>query len=226
MIPPLIHYCWFGPDPTPHAELREGWRSLHPDVEIIRWDERNAPDHPFLATVLADACYSKAADFMRLWLMINRGGIYLDVDVECVRSLTPLRSRPFFCGVQRERGFDPLEAVNSAVLGARRGHWFAVDLMRRLLDGDDGTRAPMDSGPRLISTALVEMGYEHADEETSLAPPGRDAVHVLPRRAFYPYSWEESRDTAAIGPDTFAVHLWDGSWVETWRASRKARGRS
>src|SRR6185312_4772036 len=108
---------------------------------------------------------SKAADFMRLWVAIHHGGIYLDTDVECVRSLEPLRTRSFFVGFQREYGFDRLECVNSAILGAQRGHWAAVELFRRLLDGDDGNRTPMDSGPRLISTFLGELGLQYSDEE-------------------------------------------------------------
>lgn len=225
LIPARLHYCWFGHESEPHRELRAGWQSLHPDAELVRWDERNAPiDHPYLAKVLERGRYSKASDFMRLWLMIHHGGIYLDTDVECVRSLEPLRTRPFFAGFQREAGFDPLESVNSAVLGARRGHWAAVELMRRLLERDDGDRSPMASGPRLISEFLVELGLRYSDDEVCIAPTGRDPIHVFPRRAFYPYSWEEAPDRARIGPDTFAVHRWDGSWVAAWKASRASKG--
>jgi Glycosyltransferase sugar-binding region containing DXD motif len=226
LIPARLHYCWFGPEPEPHPEFRDGWRALHPGARIVRWDERNAPvGHPYLADALRRRRYSKAADFMRLWLMIHHGGIYLDTDVECLRPLEPLRTRAFFVGFQRDGDFDPLESVNSAVLGARRGHWAAAELMRRLIEGDDGGRAPMESGPRLISRLLVEMGLRHSDAEVRLAVPGRDPVYVLPRSAFYPWSWEEKApNRAAIGPDTFAVHHWDGSWVSAWKASR-ASGR-
>jgi hypothetical protein len=221
LIPARLHYCWFGPEPEPHREFRARWRSLHPGAEVVRWDERNAPiDHPYLATVLKQRRFSKAADFMRLWVAVHHGGIYLDADVECLRSLEPLRTRAFFVGFQREPGFDPLESVNSAVLGARQGHWAAVELMRRLLERDDGGQPPVESGPRLISRFLVELGLPHSDQEACIALPGREPVHVLPRRAFYPYSWEEAPDQARIGPDTFAIHHWDGSWVAVWRASR------
>ena len=108
LIPPRLHYCWFGPRPEPHPDFRVGWRRLHPGYEILRWDASNAPvEHPYLAAVLARRLYSKAADFMRLWLMIHHGGIYLDVDIECLRSLEPLRDRALFAGFQREPGFDP-----------------------------------------------------------------------------------------------------------------------
>jgi hypothetical protein len=223
-IPPLLHYCWFGRTPEPQRALRAGWRSLHPGAEIVRWDEHNAPvEHPYLAAVLARRSYSKASDFMRLWLMIHHGGIYLDSDVECIRSLEPLRTRAFFVGFQRECGFDPLECVNSAVLGARRGHWAARELMRRLLERDDGTNAPMESGPRLISAFLVELGLEYSDDEVCIAPPNHDPIHVFPRRTFYPYSWEEPPDRRRIGPDTFAVHHWAGTWVAAWKASRQPK---
>jgi hypothetical protein len=221
LIPLRLHYCWFGSAPEPHLEFRQGWQALHPDAEIVRWDETNAPlDHPYLASVLAARRYSKASDFMRLWLMINHGGVYFDIDVECVRNIEPLRTRPCFVGFQRERGFDRFEIVNSAVFGARPGHWLPVELMRRLLDRDDGRGAPMESGPRLISGMLADLGLEYSDQEIVLSLPGRDPIHVMPRSAFYPYSWAEPPDRSRIGPDTFAVHHWDGSWVPEWRASR------
>jgi hypothetical protein len=221
LIPAILHYCWFGTSPEPHAELRTQWKVLHPHAEIVRWDESTAPtEHPYLAAVLTQGWYSKAADFMRLWLMVHHGGIYLDADVECLRSLDPLRTRPFFAGFQRERGFDPYECVNSAVIGARQGHWVAAELMRRLLERDDGSRSPMESGPRLLSGLLVDLGLERSDEEVRLEVPGRDPIHVLPRHAFYPYSWEETPDAARLRADTFAVHRWDGSWMPAWREVR------
>jgi hypothetical protein len=214
LIPAVLHYCWFGGAPEPHPEWRAGWEALNPQATIVRWDETTAPvEHPYLAAVLARGCYSKAADFMRLWLMTHHGGIYLDTDVECLRSLGALRTRPFFAGFQRERGFDPQECVNSAVLGARKGHWLASELMRRLLERDDGSRAPMESGPRLLSGVLVELGLEHSDEEVRVEVPGRDPIHVLPRHAFYPHSWEEEPDPARIRADTYAIHHWDASWA-------------
>lgn len=223
-VPPLLHYCWFGSGPEPHADFRKGWRLLHPGSTVMRWDETNAPlEHPYLRRVLRERSYSKAADFMRLWLMVNYGGIYLDADVECVRSLDSLRDRPFFVGFQREAGFDPLESVNSAVLGACRGHWGASELLRRLLAGDDGSQAPMESGPRLVSRLLVELGLAYADEEVCLRSPTGESMHVMPRRAFYPYSWVEDADRTRVGPDTFTIHHWDGSWVAAWRASRIQR---
>ena len=227
LIPPRLHYCWFGPRPEPHPDFRVGWRRLHPGYEILRWDASNAPvEHPYLAAVLARRLYSKAADFMRLWLMIHHGGIYLDVDIECLRSLEPLRDRGLFAGFQREPGFDPFEAVNSAVLGARTGHWAVVELMRRLLAGDDGSASPMASGPRLISTFLVELGLVYSESEVRIDRPPLWPIHVLPRSAFYPYSWEEAADRARIAPDSFAVHHWDASWVADWQARRAAERRA
>lgn len=224
MIPACLHYCWFGNAPEPHQAFRDRWRALHPGYCIIRWDELNSPtEHPYLQAVLKQRKYSKAADFMRLWLMIYYGGIYLDVDVECVRSLEPLRTRTLFLGFQRERGFDMLESINSAVIGAHRGHWAAVELMRRLLESDAGDQPPMNSGPRLVSRLLLEMGLQYSDKEQCIDSSHGDPIYVLPRRAFYPFSWEEPCMRSKIEPDTFTVHHWDGSWVEEWRASRAAQ---
>jgi len=80
----------------------------------------------------------------------------------------------------------------------------------------------MASGPRLVSEFLIDLGLRYSDEEVCIEPPGREPIHILPRRAFYPYSWEEDPCRTKIGRDTFVVHHWDGSWVAAWRAGRSS----
>ena len=43
MIPQIIHYCWFGPNPLPKSALRciDSWKRHFPEYEIRQWDETN-----------------------------------------------------------------------------------------------------------------------------------------------------------------------------------------
>ena len=61
MIPKKIHYCWFGGQAK--TELAEHciatWKKVHPDFEIIEWNESNAP--------LEDNNYVKEAFAQKKW---------------------------------------------------------------------------------------------------------------------------------------------------------------
>ena len=45
MIPKLIHYCWFGPNPLPDSTQRyiASWRQFLPDYQLKLWNEQNYP---------------------------------------------------------------------------------------------------------------------------------------------------------------------------------------
>ncbi|MDE5867943.1 MAG: hypothetical protein K2H02_03270, partial [Anaeroplasmataceae bacterium] len=41
MIPKIIHCCWLGNAKMPEDQVAyiEGWKKLHPDYEIILWND-------------------------------------------------------------------------------------------------------------------------------------------------------------------------------------------
>jgi mannosyltransferase OCH1-like enzyme len=53
------------------------------------------------------------------------GGVYLDTDVDLIRSLEPMLENRAFLGFQRGDDY-PHELVNGAVFGAEPGHWLPV----------------------------------------------------------------------------------------------------
>ena len=223
IIPKILHYCWLGGNANPYLEFVHRWRELHSDWRIIRWDEHNAPlNHIYLATVISNKMYSKAADFMRLWVLIRFGGIYLDTDVELIRPLYELLPLSAFAGFQREATFDHNEVINSAVLGAYRGHPLICNLFQRLLQHDKGNLPPMESGPRLISQTLLSLGVNYSDDTVEINRGTDKAFSVLPKDVFYPYSWEENFTPDCVTERTIAIHHWRGSWVERWRKHKSA----
>ena len=100
MIPKKIHYCWFGGNPLPETVQRciNSWRKFCPDYEIIEWNESNYNIHkiPFIAEAYDAKKYAFVSDYARLDIIYNEGGIYLDTDVELIRSLDTLLSNNSF----------------------------------------------------------------------------------------------------------------------------------
>lgn len=93
MIPKIIHYCWFGRGPLPErARLCiASWSTVMPDWEIKRWDETNTDldESPYIRDAYASHHFAFVSDYVRMKVMEEFGGLYLDVDMELLKPLTP-----------------------------------------------------------------------------------------------------------------------------------------
>lgn len=88
-IPQILHYVWLGEGPLPPiAETcRISWKKFLPGWEIRRWDESNSPmSHPFVREMMSRGLPAFASDYIRLHALLGCGGLYLDTDVELLRS--------------------------------------------------------------------------------------------------------------------------------------------
>ena len=121
MIPKIIHYCWFGRNSKPHSVLKciKSWEKYLPDYKIIEWNEDNFPIEDNIYCKQAYECkkWAFATDYARLWIIYNYGGIYLDTDVEVVKSWDPLLKHDCFIG--RQPGY---QVNTGSGFGAVKGH--------------------------------------------------------------------------------------------------------
>lgn len=88
-IPKIIHYCWFGGGPI-NPESRkciESWKKYCPDYKIIEWNEQNfeISQNRYAQQAYEAKKYAFVSDYVRLAVLYEYGGIYLDTDVELDR---------------------------------------------------------------------------------------------------------------------------------------------
>ncbi len=102
LIPKMIHYCWFGHNPIPDKLLQcmESWKKFCPDYEIVRWDESNYDicKNSYISQAYKCQKWSMVSDFARLDIVGQYGGIYLDMDVEIIKSFDDLLADNSFWG--------------------------------------------------------------------------------------------------------------------------------
>jgi mannosyltransferase OCH1-like enzyme len=189
VIPRIFHQIWLGPDPFPddYGAYRESWRRHHPDWELRLWTESNLPENlrrPEAAERLRAP--AERADILRLEVVHRFGGVYVDVDIECLRSIEPLLD-----GVELFIGLAKPGRVNNALLGSVAGH----PLLDRALDelsprayyGYDKEAA----GPKFLDRVLA----------------GHPEVTLIEPEVFYPQTPEEKQHA-------YAVHYERRSWKE------------
>lgn len=93
-IPKIIHYCWFGHNEKPELVKRciDSWKKYCPDYEIKEWNEDNIDVNfcPYSAKAYQQKRWGYVPDPLRMKIIYENGGIYMDTDVELVRNLDEL----------------------------------------------------------------------------------------------------------------------------------------
>lgn len=88
LIPKKIHYCWFGnPMPKLMRDNVDKWKRLCPDYEIIRWNEKNydVTKVDYIREAYERKAWGFVSDYIRLDVIYQHGGIYMDTDVELLK---------------------------------------------------------------------------------------------------------------------------------------------
>lgn len=105
MIPKKIHYCWFGRNPLPKEAIKciESWKKYCPDFEIIEWNENNYDlnKNEYVKFTYENKKYAFLTDYVRLDIIYNEGGIYLDTDVELLKPLDDLLDCNGYIGMEQ-----------------------------------------------------------------------------------------------------------------------------
>ena len=104
MIPKIIHYCWFGQSemPTEYKRYIETWREKCPNYQIKEWNERNFDinSSAYAKEAYEEKKWAFVSDYARLKIIYDEGGIYLDTDVELIKSLDSLLSEKCFLATE------------------------------------------------------------------------------------------------------------------------------
>jgi len=219
LIPPIIHLIWLGSEPPAQVNLVvESWKKHHPTWEVKLWTEKELETltwtTPHSETVYKQGKnWAEKSDILRLELLYQFGGIYSDTDVICFKSFDDLISRgtTFFAGLESnkiKRFGRPL--LGSAILGAVKNNYVIKQCMEYTQSAEQAPtiHQHLRSGPGPVTTACYEA-----------LEAGDKSILILPCSYFYPLPWEKrlvspSELIENIRPESFAVHLWEGSWFD------------
>lgn len=227
-IPKIIHYCWFGPKPFSRTVKKclKTWHKHLPDYEFCFWNEQtcatyaeehhipNPMEHPFVQSAYKAQKYAFVADYVRFWALYHIGGIYLDTDMYVLRSFTPLLQAQFFCGwetaTEGAAGQCTPAAMGSTVscgalgacaLGACALGACARDILNRY---DELLFDEAHIADYVIPRIITPIIRQHPE------------VTIYPYDYFYPFPFNRRTDSRFLQyatNDTYAIHLWDISWI-------------
>jgi len=174
-IPKKIHYVWLGGKPLPPAmrEFIDGWRRLMPEFEVCEWNEKNfdMSSHPWMERMQSEKKYGFASDYVRLSVLRDHGGIYLDTDMQLKKSLAP------FLGEQCFVSFEFDHFLSSAIIGCRPGHPMTQTLLD-LYDGQEGQIVSNTVFTRYFIDAFPEFRLNNQDQIVG------DDIRIFPKEYF------------------------------------------
>lgn len=127
-IPRILHYFWIGEEKMPEEYRRniETWKRFCPDYEIMEWNETNYDfgKYRFAKEALENKQYMYATDLARKDVLYTYGGIYLDTDVEMLKSIDDLLYNEAFIGID-----DGGQLNSGSGLGAVEQHPMIKDML-------------------------------------------------------------------------------------------------
>ena len=218
-IPKTIHYCWFGGKPLPKSAKKciKSWKKYCPDYMIVEWNETNFDINcnQYCHRMSQEKKWAFLTDYVRLKVVYNYGGIYLDTDVELIKDLEPLRRKGAYLGIENS-------GLVATGLGfaAEAGNQFIRENMEYYenISSDEKPKAC----PWITTEILKKYGF--SAQKTS-------EIQMINGIIIYPEEYlcpkNERTGMINITENTFSIHHFDASWFEkSWKDGQKRRWRN
>lgn len=226
MIPKKIHFCWLSGDeyPTLIQHCIDTWHKVLPDYEIVLWDTNRFDINsiPWVKEAYEAKKYAFAADYIRLYAIYTEGGIYLDSDVEMLKSFNDLLTTKSFIGFEAATN-----KIEAAIFGGELGCKWCKNAMEFYHDRHFSMNAQggvnLDfTAPNVVFGALKQVYPDFPEnpvkEVTRLYG---DDITVCPSEYFSPIKYDleknynSEKDVAKKyreNPQTYCIHRFNASW--------------
>ena len=207
MIPKIIHYCWFGGNPLPESALKciESWKKYCPDYEIKEWNESNfdVSANRYTHEAYQKKKYAFVTDYVRLYVLNNYGGIYMDTDVEVTKSLDDFLKYSAFSG------FEQGNKIPTGIIGAEAGNkWIGL-----LIDDYDNRAFIRTNGEMDLTTnvaLITKKTVANYSIKLNNTEQHLDDVSLFPFDYFCAKNFTDGKIVTT--QNTYTIHHFAGSW--------------
>ncbi|WP_026485635.1 glycosyltransferase family 32 protein [Caldanaerobius polysaccharolyticus] len=208
-IPKIIHYCWFGKNKMPKLNQRciESWKKVLPDYELKLWNEDNFDINinQFVKEAYEMKKWAFVTDYVRLYVLYNYGGIYMDTDVEVLKRLDPFLTHSAFSG------FENQYYISTGIMGSEKGNkWISY-----LLDYYNDKRFILENGLNTIPNTkiITELSKKYGLKTNNKYQVLKGDVHIYPSEYFCPVMFNSFKKN--ITRNTYTLHHFSGSWLDS-----------
>lgn len=209
MIPKIIHYCWFGGKEKPEGVKKciDSWKKYCPDYEIIEWNESNydVSKNKYMYEAYQAKKWGFVPDFARLDIIYENGGIYLDTDVEIIKSLDSLLDNKCYMGFE-----DGVHVNPGLGFGAVKHNVMIKKIMDEIYGSlsflnADNTYNTIPS-PNYNTKFLLKHGLKQNNTLQNVS-----GITIYPTEYLCPKDYNTFKIQTTN--NTYSIHHFDMSWV-------------
>lgn len=222
-IPSVIHQTWKTEAiPKDLQEVQRTWTQLHPHFTYQFWTDDDLEafmqtSYPWFYPLWQEYPHNiQRIDSARYFIMYHFGGIYADLDMQCLTSFEPLLDQIQRQGVILGHEGMPHKdlgtpQIGNALIISSPHHPFWLHVFQGLIDHF------AESDPEKLNSVFTTTGPAFLHHEYLHHPQG---LFVLPSSAFYPLPWHPNtgKEIKLVNkrqyPTAWACHLWSGLWRE------------
>lgn len=230
-IPRVIHQIWYqGEDQIPeHLQVyRKTWMDIHPDYTFVLWDQQVIESlmkrYPQNIQDLYNSydIMIQRIDFARYVILYTFGGIYIDMDVKCLKSLNNIYDKHVdknvilsYCpydfwhsSLLRLVGLEANEKlVNNGVIACIPQHPFMLKVIQQA-EKNKYTIFKHVSNMMYIfyTTGPIVVTQAYRDDKS-------DDVVILDNTYFEACDIDSVRKGCIPPSHAVALHVYEGSWV-------------
>ena len=191
--------------PEDNLKCIESWKKFLPDYKLMLWNEDNYDVNSikFTRQAYQKKKYAFVIDPVRLQLLREHGGIWLDTDIEIIKNLDPLLELPAFMS------FESDTLLHTGIVGSEKGaawtdeYWKYMNRKPFIRWNGRLNKTPSTV---IISRILKQRGVK-LDNTFQIYG---DSLHIFPKDYFCPKDYKTGKIT--ITNNTYCIHHFAGSW--------------
>ena len=192
MIPKVIHYIWVGSEVPENIQILIDKNSqFFKEYEVKVWTENNIPPlNTFAQRAYDEGKWAFVSDYLRFLILQKEGGIYLDTDMDVLKSLDSLLVHECFSGWDRMGKY-----VYAGIIGVEPNHPY----INKILESYNKIEEPL----YLTSPSIMTDCYNTYEK--------KDRLVILDSQYFYPLL-DGEKSTELSLKYAYTNHLWHESW--------------
>jgi mannosyltransferase OCH1-like enzyme len=222
LIPKIIHFIWLGSElPNKYQKFINSWRNYHPEWEIKIWDDCAVKSLNLKNKKLFDRAsnFGYKSDLARYEILYRYGGIYVDIDFECLSSFNFLHDNyEFYAGLFPHQGI-----IANGLLASKPGHPILKDCIDNITvlpqkngDKECDISIQLISGPHHFTKCILKyIDQNKQDNKIMILPAGYlFAFPANKNEAFWSGKISADDLLKYRCAESIAIHYWGCSWVK------------
>lgn len=190
----------------------DSWNKYLPGYDLKLWNEDNfdLTLNPYAYEAYQSRKYAFVTDYARLYILYNEGGIYMDTDVEVLKTFDKFLSLPAFSGFEGDK------YVPTGIMASEKDGLWAKEQLEyyngRHFILPDGT-FDLTTNTQIISGIMESNGFILKNSYQIY----KNCMHMFPYEYFSPLQYGK----IFLTENTHCIHHFASSWNPEKRKIKK-----